>query len=74
MINNTVPTMTSAAKPSTAIRPFFSRSVALASRQSRWLLAVAALAPMSLAWGHINPSTATGTTAADLGIGQLPHG
>ena len=76
MMNNTVPTMTSAAKPSTAMRSFFSRSAALASRQSRWLLAVAALAPMSLAWGLVNPSTATatGASALELGIGQLPHG
>ena len=72
---NATPTVTSAATPSTALRPLlFSRSVALASRQSRWLLAVAALAPMSLAWGYSAPTTATGTAATDLGIGQMPHG
>ena len=70
MMNNRVPTMTSAAKPSTAMRSFFSRSAALASRQSRWLLAVAALAPMSLAWGLVNPSTATATGASALGAGH----
>ena len=72
---NTAPTVTSAATPSTAIRPFlFSRSVVLASRQSRWLLAVAALAPMSLAWGYSAPSVSTGTAVTELGIGQMPHG
>ena len=71
MKSKTVPT--SATTPNTALR-HFCRSVALASRQSRWLLAVAALTPMSMAWGYSVPQVSPSVDSTTFGIGQLPHG
>ena len=64
---------TSATTPNTALR-HFCRSVALASRHSRWLLAVAALTPMSMAWGYSVPQVSPSVDSTTFGIGQLPHG